>query len=222
MNPYTEALYLNYARLGKALGTPARIALLALLEQAPYSVEDLAELSGFSLANTSQHLQHLRRAGLVKATKKGLKVFYQLASPQVQVCLQSLADLAHNQLAEVREIETHFLAEAQVWQQAWQSVALDELSARLEAGALLVDVRPAAEYQAAHLPEAVSMPLPELHRRLHELPKDREIIAYCRGPYCVFALQAVQLLQKEGLRAAHFRPGLSKWREAQRPLVSSR
>ncbi len=216
MNPYTEALYQNYARLGKALSTPARIALLELLEQAPYSVEDLAELSGLSVANTSQHLQHLRRAGLVSAHKKGLHVFYQLASPQVQACLQSLADLAHSQLAEVREIEAHFLAASQ----AWQTVTLDELSTRLDAGALLVDVRPAAEYQAAHLPEAVSVPLPELHQRLHELPKDREVIAYCRGPYCVFALQAVQLLQKEGLRAAHFRPGLSKWREAQKPVVS--
>ncbi len=216
MNLYTEALYLNYARLGKALSTPARIALLELLEQAPYSVEALAELSGLSVANTSQHLQHLRRAGLVSSSKMGLNVFYQLASPQVQTCLQALADLARNQLAEVREIEAHFLAASQ----AWQTVTLDELSARLEAGALLVDVRPEAEYQAAHLPEAVSVPLPELHQRLHELPKDREVIAYCRGPYCVFALQAVQLLQKEGLRAAHFRPGFSKWRQAQSPVVS--
>lgn len=216
MNPYTEALYQNYARLGKALSAPARIALLELLEQSPYSVEALAELSGLSVANTSQHLQQLRQAGLVKASKQGLYMIYQLASVQVQMGLQALAELAHSQLAEVREIEADFLASTG----AWESVSLEELNAHLVTGALLLDVRPEEEYRAGHLPEAISMPLSDLHKRLHELPKDREVIAYCRGPYCVFALQAVQLLQKEGLRAAHFRPGFSKWRQAQRPMVS--
>lgn len=210
MNRYTEALYQNYARLGKALSTPARIALLEILVQSPYSVEELAKLSGLSIANTSQHLQQLRQAGLVISHKQGLQVIYALASEQVQRGLHALAELAYSQLAEVREIEADFLATTQ----DWQHVCIDDLSAHLAAGALLLDVRPAAEYQAGHLPEAISMPLDDLHQRLHELPRDREIIAYCRGPYCVFAPQALQVLQQAGFKASHFRPGLSQWKQA--------
>ena len=173
MNPYTSRLYEHYARIGKVLSSPRRIDLLELLGQAPRSVEELAQLTGMGMANTSQHLQQLRQARMVESEKKGFHVIYRLAGPAVHTFLAQLADLAQSQLAEVRQVEAEFLAEAQ----AWQSVDLAELEARLEAGALLLDVRPAEEFAAGHLPGALSAPLPELAERIARLPKEQAIIA---------------------------------------------
>lgn len=209
MNVYTSRLYEHYARIGKVLSSPRRIDLLELLGQAPRSVEELAQLTGMGMANTSQHLQQLRQARMVEAEKKGYHVIYRLAGPAVHTFLAQLAELAQSQLAEVRQVEAEFLAEAQ----AWQSVDLAELEARLEAGALLLDVRPAEEYAAGHLPGALSAPLPELAERMAQLTKEQAIIAYCRGPYCLFALEAVHQLTERGYEALHYRGGMAGWLE---------
>lgn len=210
MNAYTSSLYEHYAQIGKVLTSPRRIELLELLSQAPHSVEELANLTEMGMANTSQHLQLLRQARLVEAEKKGLYVIYRLAGPTVQTFLSHLAVLAQAQHAEVRQIESEFLAQSA----PWQAVSLDELQARLEAGVLLLDVRPASEFAAGHIPGAVSAPLPELAQRMAELPKEQAIIAYCRGPYCLFALEAVSLLAGQGYQAQHYREGMAGWREA--------
>lgn len=207
MNPYTQSLYQHYASLGKALSTPARIELLELLLQAPHSVEELSQLTGLSMANTSQHLQHLRQVQLVRSEKKGLHVIYRLASPMVGKLLQVLADVAQSQLAEVRQLEADFLAECA----DWEAVTLAELPQRLQEGALLLDVRPTNEFRMGHIPGAISLPLPELASRLAELPRNQKIIAYCRGPYCLLAQEALQQLSHHGYAVSHLRVGLSGW-----------
>ncbi|PKL76262.1 MAG: ArsR family transcriptional regulator [Candidatus Melainabacteria bacterium HGW-Melainabacteria-1] len=211
MNVFTSRLYDQYARIAKVLGSPRRIDLLELLAQAPRSVEDLAQLTGMSIANTSQHLQQLRQARMVDAEKKGLYVIYRLASPAVQTFLGQLAELAQTQLAEVRQVEAEFQAQTQAQVPTWQSVDLAELEARLKAGALLLDVRPPEEFAAGHLPGALSAPLPELAQRMAQLSKGQSIIAYCRGPYCLFAIEAVHQLTAHGYDARHYREGMAGW-----------
>ncbi|HEY9841573.1 MAG: ArsR/SmtB family transcription factor [Candidatus Sericytochromatia bacterium] len=217
MNRFTSRLYENYARIGKVLSSARRIELLELLAQAPHSVEELVQLSGMSVANTSQHLQLLRQHGLVEAQKQGLYVIYRLASPEVHTFLQQLGRLAQSQLAEVKQIEAEFLAQAE----AWQSVDVAQLQAQLAAGALLLDVRPAEEYAAGHIPGAVSAPLPELAERMAQMPKQQTVIAYCRGPYCLYALEAVHRLSEQGFQSLHFREGMAGWRDQAQALEAT-
>lgn len=206
---FKDAIYQQFARIGKATASPRRLELLDLLCQGPRTVEALARQAGQSVANTSQHLQVLRAARLVEAEKEGLYVTYRLAGGQVCDFFQALRRLAESRLAEVERVTRDFL-EARG---ALEPVDGSALIGRVRRGEVTVlDVRPHEEYRAGHIPGAISVPLPELERRLAELPRDREIAAYCRGPYCVLALEAVDTLRSHGFDAIRLEDGVPDWR----------
>ena len=203
------AIYEQIARIGQATASPSRLELLDLLSQGARTVEALARQTGQSVATTSHHLQVLRRARLVEARKAGLYVTYRLADPQVGRFFLDLRSLAESRLAEVQHVTRQYLEK----RGAFEPVDNDELVRRVRAGEVtLIDVRPREEYVAAHIPGAISAPLAELGRRLGALPKHRDVIAYCRGPYCVMALDAVDLLRRKGFRAHRMEQGVPEWR----------
>jgi rhodanese-related sulfurtransferase len=206
------ALFDEFARAAKALASGRRIELLDVLANGERTVEALATEVGLSVANTSQHLQILRQAGLVAGRRQGTSIFYRLAGPQVFQLWQALRTLAASQLAEVERLAATYLGD----RDELEPVTREELARRLDDGDDLVvlDVRPAPEHAAGHLPGAVSIPFGELRRRLAELPRDREIVAYCRGPYCAFAHEAVTLLREEGFSARRLEDGLPEWQAA--------
>jgi rhodanese-related sulfurtransferase len=201
-------VYEHLARIGKALAHPRRLEMIDLLSQGPRTVEVLAQHTGQSLANTSHHLQILRRARLVDAEKAGLYVTYQLADPHVSRFFLNLQRLGEARLAEIEQVRREY-REARG---AMESVDGDELLRRVRRGEVtILDVRPVEEYRAGHGPGARSIPLAELRKRLTELPRHREVVAYCRGPYCVMAIDAVELLRKKGYRAHRMELGVADW-----------
>lgn len=206
---FKDALYGEFARLGKAVAAPKRVELLELLCQAPRTVEALSVQASLSIANTSQHLQVLRAARLVEAEKKGLYVEYRIAGEDVAQFVLTLRKLAASRLTEVHHVtRTYFEARG-----VMDPVAGEELVRRVKSGEVTVlDVRPAEEYRAGHIPGARSIPVTELKARLMELPKGQEVVAYCRGPYCVMALEAVTVLRKKGFRASRMDLGVMDWR----------
>ncbi len=213
---FKTAIYEQFARIGKAISNPSRLELLDLLCQGPRTVEALAKEAGLGLANTSQHLKALREARLVEAEKAGLYVTYRLADEQVCQFFRSLRSLAETRLAEVGEITRRFL-EAR---QGLEPVDREQLLAKVRDGAVTVlDVRPPEEYVAGHLPGALSVPLKELERRLADLPHDREIVAYCRGPYCVLAVEAVEFLRARGFAAFRLEEGVTDWQAKGFPVA---
>jgi len=212
-----DALYEQFARLGKAVASPRRIELLELLAQGERAVEALARASGMAVTTTSAHLQVLRGARLVETRRAGTSVLYRLAGDEVLGVIHALRDLARARLAEVEQVVRAYFDARDVL----APVGLEELLARAEGGEVLVlDVRPREEYEAAHIPGALSIPLGELRARLAELPREPEIVAYCRGPYCVLAPQAVELLAEQGFRARRLEKGLPEWRRAGLPVAA--
>jgi rhodanese-related sulfurtransferase len=206
---FKDAIYEQFARLGKAISAPKRLELLDLLCQGPRNVEALAEQAGISVANASQHLQILRAARLVDSEKKGLRVEYRLADAEVCRFFVALRALAEKRLAEVEQVTREFLDS----RAGMEVVEAPELLRRVKKGEVTVlDVRPPEEYRAGHIPGALSIPVAELRARLGELPKHREIVAYCRGPYCVMAIEAVELLRKKGFEAQRMEQGIADWR----------
>jgi rhodanese-related sulfurtransferase/DNA-binding transcriptional ArsR family regulator len=206
---FKDAIYGEFARLGKAASAPKRLELLDLLCQGPRTVEALANQAAISVANASQHLQILRAARLVDAEKQGLYVEYSLADDDVWRFLLALRKLAQARLAEVDQVTREYM-EARG---AMEAVEGDELLRRVRKGEVTVlDVRPPEEYRAGHIPGALSIPVDELKARLGELPKGREVVAYCRGPYCVMAIEAVELLRKRGFKAQRMEQGVVDWR----------
>jgi rhodanese-related sulfurtransferase len=206
---FKDNIYEQFARLGKAVSAPKRLELLDLLCQGPRNVETLAEEAAISVANASQHLQTLRAARLVESEKKGLYVEYRLADEQVCRFFNSLRGLAETRLAEIEQVTRAYLEQ----RGAMEPVQSTELLRRVRNGQVTVlDVRPREEYRAGHIPGALSVPLPELKNRLTELPKNRDVVAYCRGPYCVMAIEAVELLRKKGFRAHRMQQGIADWR----------
>jgi rhodanese-related sulfurtransferase/DNA-binding transcriptional ArsR family regulator len=215
---HKNALYEQLARVGKALAAPRRLELLDLLGQAPRTVEGLAQQTGMSIANTSQHLQVLRAAGLVESEKDGLFVTYRLASDDVARLTLGLRSLAESRLADMERVKKQFFAT----DDGIDAVGGKELLARARRGeVVLLDVRPAEEFEAGHFAGAISIPHHELKRRLAELPKRREIVAYCRGPYCVFAVEAVKLLRARGFKAARIEDGVAEWRARGLPIETA-
>ena len=206
------ALFDEFARAAKALASGRRIELLDVLANGERTVEVLAAEVGLSVANTSQHLQILRRAGLVAGRKEGTSVYYRLAAPEVFELWRAVRSLAASRLAQVERLAAAYLGA----RDELEPVTREELGRRLEDDDDLVvlDVRPAAEHAAGHLPGAVSIPVGELRRRLADLPRDREIVAYCRGPYCAYAHEAVALLRQEGFSARRLEDGLPEWQAA--------
>lgn len=206
---FKNAIYDQFARIGKALASSRRLELLDLLCQGPRTVEALAREAGQSVANTSQHLRVLRTARLVDAEKEGLFVTYRLSDDEVCAFFRALRKLAESRLAEVERVTRQFFEE----RQGMEAVDSRTLLKRAKRGEITVlDVRPREEYRAGHLPGAMSVPLQELAKRLSELDRKREIVAYCRGPYCVLAVEAVQLLRARGFKAARLEDGVQEWR----------
>jgi rhodanese-related sulfurtransferase len=214
--PFKDRLYAEFAVIGKALANPHRLELLDLLGQGERSVEELAREIDQSLANTSAHLQVLRQARLVEADKRGLNQMYRLAAPEVYALWRTLRDLGTVRLAEVDRLVQTYLTD----RPSLAAVDLIELERLVaDGGVTLLDVRPAIEYQQGHIPDARSIPVEELEHRLAELPRDREIVAYCRGPYCVFSDEAALLLHSNGFRVRRFEAGFPEWRAAGLPTA---
>jgi len=212
---FKDAIYEQLGRVGKALASPRRLELLDLLCQGPRTVEALANEAGQSLANTSQHLQVLRSARLVETEKHGLFVTYRLADEKVCAFFRELRTLAEFRLLEIQAVTRQFLEE----RGEMEPVDRDALVSRVRSGEVtLLDVRPPEEFEAGHLPGAVSVPLAELEVRLADLPRDREVVAYCRGPYCVLAVQAVAVLREKGFRAIRMEEGVPDWRARGLPV----
>ncbi len=213
---FKDRLYAQFARVGKALGSPHRIEILELLAQSERTVESLATEVGLSLANTSQHLQALRRAALVESRKDGLFVYYRLAEPGVFELCASIRRVAERRLADLERLLTeHFGDRSQP-----AAVSMRELLERMQSSDVIVlDARPASEYEAGHIAGAISVPIDELQERLRSLPRDKEYVAYCRGPYCVYADRAVELLAKSRRRARRLMEGFPEWRAAGLPIT---
>ena len=212
---FKDELYAQFARIGKALSNSHRLELVDLLAQGERTVEDLAAEANLPIANASQHLQVLRAAQLVDVRRDGLYAYYRLSDERVFRVWQALRDLGELQLAEVDRLVESFLQD----RGPLQTIDAAELLQRMEAGdVVILDVRPELEYQSGHIPEARSIPIDELESRLGELSRKQEIIAYCRGPYCVFADEAVALLQRHGYRARRLVEGLPDWQALNLPV----
>jgi DNA-binding transcriptional ArsR family regulator len=209
--PQKNALFEAIALMGKGFASPVRLELLDLLAQAPRTVQELARASQQSTANTSQHLQALQAAGLVSRRREGTSVRYALAGEDVLALWLALRNASAARLAEVERAAREYMGEDV------EAIGREELIARLARGdVVLVDVRPAEEYAAGHIAGARSIPIDELERRLAELPEDHEVIAYCRGPFCAYANEAVRTMARSGLRARRLDEGWPEWSLQQR------
>jgi rhodanese-related sulfurtransferase len=215
---FKDLIFEQFARIGKALSHPKRLEILDLLAQAERSVEQIARETAMPVANTSQHLQVLKGARMVETRREGLYVHYRLADEGVFRAWQAVRDLGETRLAEVdRVVETYLQDRG-----AMEAVGVVGLMERLaEESVVVLDVRPEEEYRAGHVPGALSVPVSSLEAVLQVLPKDKEIVAYCRGPYCVFSDEAVALLKSRGYRASRLSEGFPEWRAAGHPVESA-
>ena len=209
-------LFDQFARVAQAVASGRRVEIVDVLANGERTVEELSRQVDMTVANTSRHLQILKDAGLVAATRDGTRVRYRLASSIVYRFWVALRSLAAERLPGVQGLVEAYLGS----REGLEAISGDELLARLRAGdpLVVVDVRPAEEYRAAHVAGAVSIPLGELERRLRELPRDREVVAYCRGPYCAFAPEAVRTLREHGYVARYLTDGLPEWADAGRSV----
>ena len=215
MTAVKSAVYQQLARVAQALASDARLHLLEYLAQTERSVEELATMTGLSVANCSKHLQALRQAGLVIARKEGLRVFYALAGDDVALLLSSLREVAEHRVAEVDRLLRTWLAH----RDEMEPVPALELLARAKKGLVTVlDVRPPEEYAAGHLPGAINVPMGKLESYLAKLPKRKEVVAYCRGPYCLMSFDAVEKLRQRGWKARRLEDGFPEWRAAGLPV----
>jgi rhodanese-related sulfurtransferase/DNA-binding HxlR family transcriptional regulator len=214
---FKHDLFSLFARISKAMSNGYRLELLELLAQGERSVDALAQVSGLSVANTSQHLQQLKQAGLITNRREGQKVIYRLSGDDVTALMTSLREVAERHLADVGRLIDDSLAV----KDSLEPVAASVLLGRVRDGLVTVlDVRPEEEYTAGHLPNAINIPLNELEQRLRELDTSQEIVAYCRGPYCVLAYHAVAKLRQQGLNARRLEGGLPEWRLEGLPVVT--
>ena len=207
---FKNRLYGLFARIGKALSNPHRLEMLELLAQGERTVDSLASEMGVTIANASQHLQALRQAALVESRRDGLFVHYRLAAPGVFELSKAIRTVAEDRLADLhRLVHEHFADRDDA-----EAVPMSELLKRARSKEIVIlDARPATEYAAGHIPGAISVPIEALNRRLKQLPKGREYVAYCRGPYCVMALDAVDLLRRKGFSAHRLEEGVPEWRQ---------
>jgi rhodanese-related sulfurtransferase/DNA-binding transcriptional ArsR family regulator len=215
---FKDPLFDQFARIAKAVANPHRLELIDLLAQGERRVEELAQETSLSIANASQHLQTLKQAGLVDTRRAGTSIYYRLADEQVFRLWQAIRDVGEARLAEIDRLTRTFLTD----RSQFEAVDATTLLQRLGDGDITVlDVRPEVEYRSGHIPGARSIPIAELEERLQEVPRDREIVAYCRGPYCVFSDEAVALLRANGFRALRLAQGLPDWRAAGLPIATS-
>ncbi len=212
---FKHDLFAQFARVGKALGNGNRLELLEFIAQAERSVEELANIAGLTVANTSQHLQHLRQAGLVTTRKVGLKVFYSISGDDVINMFDALRLVAERHVADVDRLVNTFLTV----KDSLEPIPRKELLERVRDNLVTVlDVRPAEEFNAGHVPGAINIPLCELEQRLDELGDKKEVVAYCRGPHCILAFDAVAQLREKGLKARRMEDGYPEWKTAGLPI----
>lgn len=213
-----DRIYEQFSRIGKAIASPQRLEIIDLLAQGERTVEGVASELSVPVANTSHHLQALRAARLVEARKEGTFVYYRLADPDVFELTRTIHTLAEHHLAEVdRIVHTYFDARDE-----FEPVGRDELLKRVRTGeVILLDVRPSEEYRSGHIKGAISVPVEQIEQRLADLPADKKIVAYCRGPYCIMALQAVQTLRAHGRAARRLVDGFPEWRAAGLPIETT-
>ena len=212
---FKHDLFAQFARVGKALGNGNRLELVEYIAQAERSVDELAKLSGLTVANTSQHLQQLRQAGLVLCRKAGLKVFYRLSGDDVITLLDALRGVAERHVADVEKLVSTYLSV----KDDLEPLPRKELLDRARDGLVTVlDVRPAEEYAAGHIAGAVNVPLSELEQYLKNINPKQEVVAYCRGPHCLLAFDAVAQLRKKGLTARRLEDGFPEWKTAGLPV----
>jgi rhodanese-related sulfurtransferase/DNA-binding transcriptional ArsR family regulator len=213
---FKDVLYAQFARVGHAVSTPKRLELLDLLSQGEKTVEQLADQSTTPLKNTSAHLRVLRQARLVETRRDGQRIWYRLADEDVAGFLMALETLGRQRYAEVREVVDSYLDS----RDSMEPIPTEELRRRMAAGDVtLIDVRPPDEFAAGHIPGALSLPVSELADRLREIPKRKEVVAYCRGPYCVMAMTAVELLRRRGYRARRSIESVPEWRSRGYPVA---
>ncbi|HEY9148093.1 MAG TPA: metalloregulator ArsR/SmtB family transcription factor [Gammaproteobacteria bacterium] len=206
---FKHDLFTQFARVGKALSNGNRLELLEFIAQGERSVEELSKVAGLTVANTSQHLQQLRQAGLIKCRKEGLKVYYSISGDDVLEMMGVLRQVAERHLAEVEQLVNTYLTS----RDGLEPLAREELLERARDGLITVlDVRPPEEYAAGHLPGAINIPLAELEEHLDELDPEHEVIAYCRGPHCILAFDAVARLRERGLSARRLQDGYPEWK----------
>jgi rhodanese-related sulfurtransferase len=212
---FKDRIFEQFARIGKALASPKRLEIVDLLAQGERTVEEIARETAMSVASASQHLQVLKSTRMVEARREGLYAHYRVADEDVFRTWQAVRALAESRLSEVDSVVEAYLVD----RDALEAVDARELMERLSNGNVVVlDVRPEEEYRAGHIPGALSVPVDTLEAALQTLPRDREIVAYCRGPYCVFSDEAVALLRSRGYRASRLRQGLPDWRAAGMPV----
>lgn len=212
---FKQELFAQFARTGQALSNGNRLELLEYLAQGERNVESLSRVAGLTVANTSRHLQQLKQTGLVSTRKEGIHVYYRLSGEDVLVLLSALRAVSETHLAEVNHLVTSYLTV----KDDLEPVPRKELLVRAREGSITVlDVRPPEEYSAGHLPGAVNVPIADLEKRLSELDPKQEIVAYCRGPYCVLAFEAVAQLRKKGLKARRLEEGFPEWKSAGLPV----
>jgi ArsR family transcriptional regulator len=212
MSSPKHVIFAHLAEVAQALGHAHRLELLERMAQGPRSVEELANATDLTVANTSRHLQLLRRARLVEAERQGKRVFYRLAGDvEVVTLLKALGTVGERNSAEIQRVMRDFFSQ----RDAFEAISREELATRLKDGMVTVlDIRPAAEYSNGHLPGAINIPIGELKRRLADLPKRREIVTYCRGPYCVWSFDAVATLRAKGYRVRRLEDGFPEWKAA--------
>jgi rhodanese-related sulfurtransferase/DNA-binding transcriptional ArsR family regulator len=215
---FKRDLFGQFARIGKALASGKRLEMLEFLAQGERSVEQLARLAGLSVANTSQHLQQLRQVGLVTARKEGLYVFYRIAGNGIVRLLAALRAVGEEHLADVDRLVRIFRDS----KDDLEPVPAKELWQRVRQGLVTVlDVRPPEEYAQGHIRGALNVPVAELKKRLHQIPAGQEVVAYCRGPYCLLAYEAVRVLRKQGIQARRLEDGYPEWKSAGLPVEGS-
>lgn len=215
---FKHDLFTQFAVIGKALSNGNRLELLEFLAQGERSVEDLATISGLTVANTSRHLQQLRQAGLILNRKEGLKVFYRISDDDVIELLNALRNVAGHHVADVERLVNTYLTV----KDNLEPVPRDELLARVQDDLVtVIDVRPAEEYAAGHITGAANIPLSELEKHLDQFDPEQEIVAYCRGPHCILAFDAVARLREKGYMARRLQDGFPEWKSSGLPVKSS-
>lgn len=218
MADFKGDIFNQFARIGKALSNGNRLQILEYLAQTERSVDDLANIAGLSVANTSQHLQQLRQVGLVSSSKQGLKVYYRIVSDDVIELMQVLRRVAELHLADVGQLVSTYLSV----KDELEPLSREELMARVEQGLVtVIDVRPEAEFVAGHLPGAINIPPDELEKRLKMLDTEQDVVAYCRGPHCVYSFDAVERLRSKGIKASRLEEGFPEWKSAGYPIELS-
>ncbi len=208
---FKDLIFLQFANVATAFSSPKRLEIIDILLQGEKDVETLSKQISASIANTSRHLQILKNSRLVDNRREGVRIYYRIADEKVFNCWKGLQSLAENRVAEIREVLKNFLEE----RKAMKTISKDELWSRVQSNdVVVIDVRPVEEFINGHIPGAISIPLAELRNRLSEIPNNLEVVAYCRGPYCVLAPEAIKLLRDEGYDALRLEEGLPEWKEA--------